>query len=257
MKYLELIKLNFKIYKKNIVLWGVILVLIMFLYMYLFSYVQDIANAKIESMPSEILQLFNMNDLSDMNNFLSYFNVINSMLIIALSVFAINFCSSAITDEEKNGTINFLINQNIGRKHIYFSKIILSYLVILIISLTLNVSAISAGLISIGNINTLSVIKSGLISSIIPLFFISLASLFSGFSKENSKAITFSIMFTIYILGYLGSLLENNLLINLSIFNTLSINNLNITFYIMMYSFLIILFTSLGYIFYKKRDFKI
>lgn len=258
MKLLEVIKFNFKIYKKTILMWSIILFFVMSLYMILFPCVKEIAQEKIDVMPVQLTEIFNISSISDMTDFTYYFKTIYKIIIIVISVFAINFSSSLITDEEKNKTMNFLINQDITRNDIYLSKLITAFISTLFIAFLCLISASVCAVISGEDLLILkNIFINGSIISIIPFIFISSSFLFSGYSYKNSKALSLSFLFIVYMIGYLGTLLESNFLLNISPFITMDVEFSNFGVFTIIYFILFILFSFLGLKFYKKRDLSI
>lgn len=258
MKIFEIIKLNLKINKKTLFMWGVILFFIMCIYMILFPYVRDITQDKIQMLPTELTELFNISSLNDMTNYTMYFKTIYGIIIIAISVFSINFASSLIIDEEKNGTINFLINQNISRKDIYIAKLITTFISTLFIEFFVVCGAILCGCISGGDTFVLvDIIKNALIISIVPCLFIAVSFLNCGISYKLSKGLNIGILFIIYMIGYLGTVLENSFISNISPFITMNLTSQYFVGFIILYFILFILFGIVGLYFYQRRDFSI
>lgn len=258
MKLLEVIKFNFKIYKKTILMWSIILFFVMSLYMILFPYVKEIAQEKIDVMPVQLTEIFNISNISDMTNFTNYFKTIYKIITVVISIFAINFSVSLITDEEKNKTINFLINQDITRKDIYFSKLITAIVsAFVIIILCLLITFICALVSGERSIILKDILLNGFVISIIPFIFIASSFMLSGYSCKKTKALSLGFLFIVYMIGYLGTLLESSFLLNISPFITMDVEFSNFGVFTIIYFILFILFSFLGLKFYKKRDLSI
>lgn len=255
-KVINLINLIFKIYRKTIFYWSVIIFGIMFLYMVLFPYVRDIAEVKFDLMPTEFLELFGMSSISSMGNYNSYFEVIYGIVIIAVSFFSISFSNNLIADEEEKGTICFLINQNVTRKNIYTSKFILAIVSSLFISLLAVFSGVICGLLAGSTFIFSEVVLIGLTSLIIPMIFTSFSFLVNGLSFKK-KNLSIVIFFVIYMIGYLGTLIDSVFLKNVSPFNTLKYGADSVLVFTVFYILIIIIFSLLGLEFYKKRDLEV
>ncbi len=260
----NIIKLNLKINKNSIIGWSIAVFLLMFLYMILFSSMKDIALAKLEAMPKEMLKLFNMDDLTDMNNYIKYFGMIFSIMLIVISIYAATFSAKLIYKEENTKSIEFLNSLNVNRSEIYISKLITSFIAVTLVLLSCVSAALIGGLINGGETFVIyDFIKIIKMSSISVYFFMAISFLISGITaKINPSSISSILVLFSYMIGYLGILLEKKFITYFSSFESFSakaVLNMTSTTTILfgIYFTLIIIFILIGHRFYKRRDFVI
>ena len=257
---------SFKLYlsRKTIMGFGLAILLITTLYMILYPSIRDIAQEELNALPKEVLQLFLMDKSSDLTNYTSYFSMIYSLVILGISFFASIFSFKIIKNEEKNKTIEYLNSLSVSRNEIYISSFLTSFISILIVVLISCLTVVSCGLINGGTsfnlkdiLNVLSVI------CFIPFFFGGLSLFLAGISsKKIGIGYAYLIVIISYVLGYIGNLLNNNVLTKFSpfiTFNTNDILNINNSLIIMFLVYISICFIVLviGNLVYKKRDFNI
>lgn len=257
-------KFNLKVNKNNIIGWFIAIFSIMFLYMILFPYIKDIGAAKMEMLPEDMLKLFGLNSLSDMYNFINYFGMIFTMILVAISIYSATFSAKLICKEEYNKSIEFLNSLNINRSEIYYSKVLTAFISVTIVLFGALSSSLIAGLINGGPTfiltDFITIVK---ISSISVYIYLAISFLISGItSKINVSSTSSIVVLASYMIGYLGVLLEKKWIMYFSPFETLSSNNvLNIssnTIYVLLIYFVIIIASILlGNKFYKRRDLNI
>lgn len=255
---------NTKVHKKVIIGWFLAIVSIMTLYMSLFPQVQEIAQAKIDAMPEEILDFIGLNSLKDMSNYVSYFGMVYKILTIIISIFATTYGANLISKEETNKTILFLSNLSITRKQIFISKLLTGILTIIIINIGLAISSLCCGLlIANDSFNAINIIKITLLSTYIPIIFMIIGIFIASIeTKYNSAMISSLVIIISYFLGYLKSILDGKadwlkyfspfelfspeIALNLD-FNSLITSSIYLIF--------VIILIFLGSICYKKRDY--
>ncbi len=260
----KLIFLGFKINFKAILGWCVAVFGIMFLYMILFPSIQDMANIKLDAMPKELLQFVGLENMSDMNNFVSYFGMIFKLILIAISIFSVTFSSGIISKEEKNKTIEFLYSQKFSRIEIFMSKCFVSYVAVLAVIACATISTLICGFAVGGETFIVEDITSMVgISLITPFFFFIVGSAIAGFSgKIASNMIGSLVVLVSYLIGYLGTLLGEETLSYFSPFeiftptNALNIEN-DMVVAMIIYFVLSVLLILGSALVYKKRDFSI
>lgn len=257
----NIVKLNLKINKNSIIGWSISMFLIMFLYMILFSSMKDIALAKLEVMPKEMLKLFSMDSLTDMNNYIKYFGMIFNIMLIVISIFAATFSTKLINKEENTKSIEFLNSLNVNRSEIYISKLITAFISVTLVLFSTILAAFISGLINGGDTfliyDFIKIIK---MSSISVYFFLSISFLISGITTRLNISSIFVLIS--YMIGYLGVLLEKKFITYFSPFESFStkavLSNTNTTILLLViYFVLMIIFIFIGQKFYKKRDFNI
>lgn len=260
----NLVKFNLKINKSSILGWFISIFAIMFVYMIFFPTIKDIGIAKMELMPEEMLKFFNLNSLSDMNNYVRYFGMIFNIILIAVSIFAATFSAKLICKEENTKSIEFLNALHISRNEIYISKLITAFISITFILLGVMFASIFSGFLVGGKTfilnDILIIIK---ITSFTAYLFMALSFLISGITARiNVSSISSIIVLFCYMIGYLGVLLEKKWITYLSPFESLNPNNAltmsNSTMLVLsIYFVMTIMFIIAGIKFYKKRDFYI
>lgn len=257
--------LDFKKSKKNIIGWSIGIFSIMFLYMILFPSMNEMAQAEMNSMPKELTKLMGMDSFSSLANFITYYGMIYNIILIAISIFAVTFSANLIMKEEKTQSIEFLYSMPVSRLEIYVSKVITSFLAVLLIVLCAIISSLLCGFINGGETFVLSdFILISKISSFTAFFFISISIFLSGASSKINGSIvgSFAVLLT-YMFGYLGKLLNDNgkFLLKISPFeafspsNALNLQNETVLLLILYLSIMIIL-VIIGGLLYNKRDFK-
>ncbi len=263
---LKLFRFNLFIHRKTIIGWSVALFSVMFLYMILFSSVQDIATAKVEMLPQEMLQLFGMENLSDMANYTTYYGSIYTLILVAVSFFSATFSTGLILKEEKTKSIEFLNGLCVSRTEIFIAKYLTTTISTLIICSLAIISAIICGVINGGETFVINdLLKFSLISSFSPLLFSSVGFKIAGISADyGTGAVASGVVILSYLLGYLGQLLGDKaeFLTYLSPFIALNapntLDNFDTTVIVLVvYIALYIASLIAGCIGYNKRDLKI
>ncbi len=263
---IKLFKFDLYINRKYIAGWSVAIFSVMTLYMILFSSVQEMAQVKFDMMPKELLQFVGMDDMSSMSDYTTYYGMIFSLVLVAISVFAATFSAKLITNEEKTKSIEFLISLSVSREEIYIAKFVTSVISIVIIVACAVISAIVCGIINGGETFSLAkIVLSAKVSGFSPFLFGGIAIMLAGINpKLGSGAIASSVVFASYMLGYLGELLGANgeLLTYFSPFITLNVKNViasspNVITGIAIYFLVYVVAIVVGCIAYKKRDLQV
>lgn len=265
-KIIKMAIFNLKFNRLQIIGWSLVLFLLSFVYMILFPNVKEIAQIKIENMPEEILELFNIDFLVSLSNFQGFLGVIYSMILIAIAIFAVTFSASLLTYEESNKTIEFLGTLEVSRIDIYLAKALASFLALSIVLLATDIGLIIPGFINGGEtFNLLEILEILKFSNVTVYLFWAIGLMISGINgKKNSSIIGSLIVIIFYFVGYLGTLLGNSgeFLGYLSPFETLSPSKvLNLDFAssitLGIYCLVIYMAIFLGGCFYSRRDRKI
>ena len=251
--------------RKNYILgWAIGVFAMMFLYMILFESMKDLGQVKFDAMPKEILEFMGVESFAIMTNWVSYFGMIFTLFTLVVSFFGATFTGSLIFNEEKTKSIEFLNALPVSRLEIFLSKIVTSFIAVLAVSLAMDVSALLCGFINGGSTfvitDVLTIMK---ITGIVPFFFVAVALFVGGLTAYVSTGlVTSGGVIGFYMLGYLGSLLENDIMKNVSPFkvfdatNALDLNNdVLILFGVFFVTMFVIVF--LGGLVYNRRDFNI
>ncbi len=251
--------------RKNVILgWTVGSFGLMFLYMILFTSMQDVAQAKLDAMPEELLEVFGVSSFAAMSNWVSYFGMIFGIFILIISFFSATFTGSLIFNEEKSKSIEFLNSLPVSRIEIFLSKVLTAFIGVTIVLLASCTSALLCGFINGGEtfvlIDVLSIMK---ISGFIPYIFMGAALLIGGFTTRASTSMLASAsVIGLYMIGYLGGLMENEILTKISPFkvfdSTHALGMSNETFIMLgiFFALMVAMIMTGGWV-YNKRDFNI
>ena len=246
--------------------WTVSIFATMFMYMILFPTMQDMAVIKMDAMPKQILQLFDMDNFSSLDNFINYFGMIFNLILIAMSIFAASFSANLICREEKAKTIEFLYSLEVSRTEIYVSKLLSAFVASLAVLLSAMVSTWICGAINGGETfvvgDFLQIIK---ISGFCVFFFMALSVMLAGITtKVGVGAVGSMIVLVCYLLGYLSKLLDTKApwLAYFSPFelfspqNAVKFESKTLTA-LAIYFGLALVFLIAGGLVYRRRDFNI
>ncbi len=258
----NLTKFQFSTQKKPLIIWFLSIFGMMFLYMILFPSVQDIAQAEMEMMPEDLLLLFGMESMADMGQFLSYYNSIFFLILVAIAVFSSTFSNSLLMKEEQSKSMEFLATLAVSHREIYLAKWLCAVSSTLFLALSAVVSAVMCGYINGGETFSASdVVICSFYLSLAPLVFGGITFLLAGALPKYSSTGS-GVVFVSYLLGYLGQLLQEKaeFLQYCSPFVTLSLNHpedLSESFLLGFggYVLLFVLCSVVGMLAYEKRDF--
>lgn len=252
--------------KKTIFLWALFVFAVMFLYMSVFEYTKEMTKIKMEAMPKGMLEFMGMENMQNFSNYTSYFAVIYNIMLIPISIFACVYAGSLFYKEEKSRTIEFLYAQKISRREIFISKLLTSFIALLIVQIAAFLPVIIYGLIfSKDTFNVIDFISIVKISGFIPFFFLFLTVFLAGVTgKINSSFSGSMVVLACYIIGFLSKILEENgeVLKYFSPFQLFMPENVlksNPDIYIYMFAYILlsIVLIFAGLVKYNKRDFKI
>lgn len=263
---IQFCKFNLYTTRKQIFGWTIAIAAIMVMYMILFPYVADMGEMKLETMPSELLELFGMSDEAVMTDYTTYFGMIYMLILVAVAIFASTFSAGLITREEKTKSIEFLSTLSVSRLEIYVAKYFTSTLAVTCVLAVAVISTIACGLFNGGEtFDLMDIMLSAKTTSFTALFFGAIALFFAAFSpKTGGGSIGSMIVLASYMLGYLGQILGDKaeFLLNLSPFISFSVENslaggydfwLTFAIYLLIYVVAIVA----GGICYNKRDFQV
>lgn len=251
---------------KPILIWSAVLFGIMSMYMFFFSTMQEMAQVKFEMLPKEYLQLMGVEEISQMSNYVTFFGMIFNILIIIISIYAVTLGIQILRKEEKNKTIEYLYSLAVTRKQIYFAKVLMALLAVLIVVLSTSLAGIIFGfLVGDDTFKLTDMIKIIKITGTVPFLFLSIGVAMSALSsKYSSNGLGSGIVMISYMLGYLAKILEDKaeFLKYFSPFELLSptnVLNLSNETYIALgvIMLLILIFISLSSFAYNMRDYEI
>ncbi len=263
---IKLCSFNLITTRKTIIGWGIAIFAIMTLYMILFPSIQDLAQAKFDAMPAELMQFVGMENMSDMSNYVTYYGMIYNLILVAVSIFSATFSARLITKEEKSKSIEFLNSLAVSRLEIYISKYVTALIAVALILSGAIISVIACGFIGGGESFILAdIIASAKITSFSALLFGGIGFMLAGINaKIGTGSVVASVVLLSYMLGYLGELLGDNAqwLAYFSPFITLHVGEVialsdqtmySLVAYIVIYVVALII----GGLVYRKRDLSI
>ena len=263
---LKLTGFDLKNSRRQIFGWCIAIFSIMFMYMILFPSMQDMAKLKMEALPKQFLQLFDMEDFSSLNNFINYFGMVFNLILIAMSIFAATFAANIIYREEKSKTIEFLYSLEVSRTEIYVSKLITAFIASLGVMLSAVASTAICGFVNGGETfipsDFLQIIK---ISGFTVFFFMAFSLMLAAITtKVGVAGVGSMVVLFCYLLGYLSKLLDTKAqwlayLSPFQLFDPKSAIALerNTLVELGIYFILMVIFLIAGGIVYKRRDFNI
>ena len=271
---MNIIKFELKKESKSIMTWSVITGLVLILFMAMFptmenSDMMDIVMAKMDALPSAMLEMFNISSAVDFSNIIDYFAYAFQFILMVVCVYGAILGTNALSSEENEGTIEFLYSKPITRSSIVSKKIIVSVISLFILIMVL-------GLISIGFVIAFTSDKSEIMSNILlmkevfvgsfiaGLVFMSIGFLISVLLKENKSPIQIGlgVFFGTYMLGIISKLNDSfEFLKYLSPYDKFTPSEIvasGLDFgYLGISIVLIIISLGITFTLYKKRDFRV
>lgn len=257
-------KKEFKNNFKSFIIWISIIISMFILVFAIYPSISansDAMNQFINTMPKEMLEMFNM----DVVGFGTVFGWIATegfmmLTLIGGAYFAI-MGSNILLKEENDGTIEFLYSKPVTRNNILFSKILVGVFFVLIFNLLISLVTLIGLLASNGfDFNKWALIS--FIPMLLHLFFFSISFLLAIFFTKTRKSlgVSLGVLFGLYLLNMLSAMSDKiEFLKYFSPFyyinarSILTENNINVlhTFVILFCSFIFI-FISFKY--YNKKE---
>lgn len=262
----KLTTFNLRNKRKYILGWCLGIGVMMFVYMILFPSMQDLGQAKLDSLPDSMLEVMGVDSFAVMSNWVSYFGMIFNIFMLVISFFAATFAGSILFSEEKTKSIEFMNALPVSRSEIYISKLLTSFIAVLFLTISADFVAIVCGFINGGNtfviMDVLQIMK---ITGFIPFFFMALALLAGGVTAKISPSMIGSaLVIVFYMFSYLGGLLEDKgqWLQDITPFKQLDPTkaialNSGTMVAITLFFLISILAIIVGNLVYRKRDFNI
>ncbi len=251
-------------HKKTIIAWTLTIFLIMSMYMGLYDTMKEMTQMKMEQMPSQFTDFFNMEDFSAMGSYIGFFGLIYNFILIPITIFAVTFTARIIIGEEKSKSIEFLYSMPFSRVEIFLSKILTSFLALSIVVLAGAISAIGWGSFHEGSsLDFLELSQIIKFSSLTPYFFAALTVFMAGISGKITSGATGSlVVIASYFLGYLGKLLgeKGEWLLYLSPFELFESSKVQILssetlIHLGIFFAIMVVFYGAGTYAYSRRDF--
>lgn len=260
-------KLQFKLNKKSMIIWILILNLMIIGFMAFFPTMADEGlQALMEGMSDSILQVLGFETFPDFSKIDQFYGYIIQYVTMALFVYAITLGLNTFIKEEKDGTIEYLYSLPQTRRAMITSKLIGNIQTITLVLLSIIISSLGMmALLTPPDMDTLKVLMNTLpILLSISLWSYLLLLLGTGLSLVlksdiSCTGVAMAIVFIPYVIGMMSQMVDV-----LKSFETLSIlhttmpdrlyaQNYNIESYILWFTLCISIFLY-GLHHFNKRD---
>ncbi|MGL5086250.1 MAG: ABC transporter permease subunit [Clostridium sp.] len=180
------------------------------------SGMQDLMGAKLDALPSSVLEAFNIQSTTDFTKISDYLAYSVQYIGMAAGIYGAILGVSALIKEESEGTIEFLYAKPVTRSKIVTSKLLACLAIFCVfIVVTSSITMIIATIVKPEDVQLTKVIMdTKLIFSgigFMGLIFMSLGFLISVFIKSAKQAtsIAIGVFFTTYVIGILGKMKES------------------------------------------------
>lgn len=215
---MNIFKFEFKRQFKSLMIWSIICSTLVILFMALFPSMkemgmQDLVGEKLGSLPPAVLEAFNISGMMDFSNIKDFMSYCLQYLVIAMSVYGAILGVSALSKEEKEGTIEFLYSKPITRSKIVTSKILSSALIIFILIVIVGIVTMVMGTIvkpeDLETMDLLMDIKTLYLgAALIAYTFMALGFLISVLinPRSNVTAVALGTFFASFFMGVIGKM---------------------------------------------------
>lgn len=258
-----------KIKQKSIIIFLLAITGITNLYMLLYPSVKEIFIDKLEAMPSELLELFGISGAMPFTNYNMYFGSIAGILALVSAIYLLIFAVNIFMKEEEDKTIEYTYANSVSRSELWISKVLTIKVILILLFIIIFVSGTVAGLIVASDeLNVLVMLGSSFFALIISFFFVGASLLLSSINmKFKPLSLGFALLFSLYLLGYLGSIAGDSVafLKYLSPFAALSISDFSVSVVsntasnywpLLIFTLISVVATISAYFLYLRKDFK-
>ncbi len=216
---MEIFKLEIRNTWKNTLAWAVMLAVILFMMLAFFpsmksDAMQQLANAKLESMSPAVLAIFGLETIPDFSKINVYFGYIMQYFTMSLGVFCAIRGLNTLIQEETEGTIEYLYAKPVSRKQIVLQKIaanLLSFMILIgwLIAVTLASYLIFAEEI-VGS-SFRQILNFYLGSFFVGVIFMMIGLLLSALLKSSRQTASFAmgLVFGSFFMGILSALVKD------------------------------------------------
>ena len=218
---MNIFKFEFKRQFKSLIIWSIVCSALVIMFMALFPSMKDmgmqeLVGDKLGAMPSTLLEAFNIDEMMDFSNIKDYMGYCLQYIVMAAGIYGLILGASALSKEEKDGTIEFLYSKPITRNKIVTSKLLASIVIIFIFIFIIGLVTMAIGIIvkpeDIKTIDLLMDIKIMYIGmAMLSYTFMSIGFILSMIIKArtNFTAVALGVFFASYFVGVLGKLKES------------------------------------------------
>lgn len=218
---MNIFKFEFKRNLKSLIYWSVGTSLIIIFFMIFFpsmqsSGMQEIATAKFDALPKEMLEAFNISSVANLTTLTGYLGYCVQFIAMACAIYGILLGIPITIEEESEGTIEFLYSKPVSRSKILWSKIAqkIATLFIFIAIITIATMAVSVA-VKPEDVKTMELLMDIKLIYVgvffLALIFMAIGVLISTLLKKNKGAISmaFGMFFITYIIGIISKLKES------------------------------------------------
>ncbi len=214
----------------SLLTWTIALCVVGTIYISMFSVIEnsfeDFKNI-LESYPNAVLDIIGM-DLNHMTTFSGYYSFVLTFINIISFAFAASITLKIFIKEYKNKSVEFISTKPITRKNIVLQKT-LAIIVVLTIAIILYTNIMYILVLSVSDLSYLKFVELNLSTYLIMLYAMVVAFLVSTIFRKlrNSGSSAFIIAFGFYFIYIIGTLVESNELIYMSIYGLFEYPALN------------------------------
>jgi len=214
-KMKNLIKNEFKLNLRSLILWTVIISGLATLMLFLFPAFKD-AFDQIEDLlsiyPQEFLEAFGLGaDGLDMTDIYGWFGVEGYLFVMLIGgSYAAILGSSILSKEEDDKTIEFLLSKPISRTKVFFGKVIVVIINLVLVNLVVSIALLIA-FSTLGEFNFVVWLLYSFAPLLLQLVFASLALLISIFITKSRQVLSIALGITIgmYVIDLISSLTDS------------------------------------------------
>lgn len=217
---MNIFKFEFKRQFKSLMIWTIVCSALVVLFMALFPSMkemgmQDLVGDKLDALPPAMLEAFNISGMMDFSNIKDFMGYCLQYIVMASGIYGIIIGVSALSKEEKEGTIEFLYSKPVSRSKIVTSKLSSSALIMFIFIIIVEAVTMVAGIMvkpeEVKTIDLLIDIKTIYIGmALLSYTFMALGFMLSVLIKArtNVTAISLGVFFLSFFMGVIGKMKE-------------------------------------------------
>lgn len=250
--------------KRSMIIWVSSMAAIIIVFMQLYPAMLNQAEAykqMVSQFPKEVLDAFSI-DIDTLLSFNGFYGYIFTYLSIALGIMGMNLGIGLFSKEITGKTADFLLTKPLTRTKIVTYKIAAGIWIVLVTNILLTLFTLVMKLLLEDNGEGLSVmLLISLSGFLIQLVFFALG-VFLGILRKKIRFIasfSMSVVFAFYLLSMVSRLMEEEILYYLTPFSYFDANALIMrgsyeTRYLILTFVIVLVFLSLSYVVFKKKD---
>lgn len=214
----NIFKFEFKMQFKSLIIWTTVCSALVVLFMALFPSMkemgmQDLVGDKLDALPPAMLEAFNISGMMDFSNIKDFMSYCLQYIVMASGIYGIILGVSALSKEEKEGTIEFLYSKPVTRSKIVTCKLAASALIMFIFIMIVCVVTMAVGIMVkpeelkiIDLLMDIKIIYMGM--ALLSYTFMALGFMLSVLIKArtNVTAISLGVFFLSFFMGVIGKM---------------------------------------------------